>query len=124
MAYRGSRKSILESPSTEERNLSCGNSRLVAVANFLSCRSVVKGVGFVGTIRGGTPMHILHQQGRRLTLAALLCLICRCILSVTGPSPTIEQQIKNVLLTAKVVNSRQSNKGITNPWRLPLTDVT
>src|SRR5207237_8421042 len=115
MAYRGSSKTVLESPSTEERNLKCGNSRLVAVANFLSCRSVVKGVGFVGTIRGGTPMHILHQQGRRLTLAALLCLICPCIVRAADQTRFIKEQIKNFLLTAKLVNTHQSNKGITNP---------
>ena len=32
--------------------------------------------------------------------------------------------MKQFLLNARVVNSRQSSKGITNPWRLTLSDGT
>jgi hypothetical protein len=35
-----------------------------------------------------------------------------------------KDQIKQFLLTAKVVKSEQSKKGITNPWRLTLSDGT
>src|SRR5438094_4164145 len=38
--------------------------------------------------------------------------------------PLTKEQIKQFLLTAKVVKSEQSKKGITNPWRLTLTDCT
>jgi hypothetical protein len=68
-------------------------------------------------------MHILHQRGRRLTLAALLCLICAYCRAADETTFT-KEQIKNFLLTAKVVKSRHSDKGITNPWRLTLTDGT
>jgi hypothetical protein len=33
-----------------------------------------------------------------------------------------EDQIREFLLTAKVVNYRESDKGVTHPWRLTLTD--
>ena len=69
-------------------------------------------------------MHILHQQGRRLTLAALLCLICPCIVRAADQTSFTKEQIKNFLLTAKIVKSQRTSKGITNPWRLTLTDGT
>jgi hypothetical protein len=69
-------------------------------------------------------MHILHQQGRRLTAAALLCLICPCIVRAADETTFTKEQIKNFLLTAKVVGSKQSSKGVTQPWRLTLTDGT
>ncbi len=69
-------------------------------------------------------MHILHQQGRRLAAAALLCLICTCIVSAADEPTLTKEQIKNFLLTAKIVKSQRTSKGITNPWRLTLTDGT
>ncbi len=69
-------------------------------------------------------MHILHQQRRRLIAAALLCLICPCIVKAADETTLTKEQIKNFLLTAKVVKSDRSGKGITHPWRLTLTDGT
>src|ERR1700682_5202739 len=69
-------------------------------------------------------MHILHQQGRRLAAAALLCLICPCIVRAADQTTFTKEQIKNFLLTAKVVKSEQSKKGITHTLRLTLTDGT
>jgi hypothetical protein len=69
-------------------------------------------------------MHIFYQHWRRLICVATICLTCRlCVVAIDEPALTNEQ-IKQFLLTAKVVKSRQSNKGITNPWRLTLTDGT
>ena len=69
-------------------------------------------------------MHILGLQWRRLILAAMVFLLCR-VLVVASDEPTLSKdQIKEFLLTAKVVRSQQSKKGITNPWRLTLTDGT
>jgi len=69
-------------------------------------------------------MQIFHLQWRRLTVAAVVCLIFPCL--VTGADePTLnKEQIKHFLLTAKVVASKQSGKGITQPWRLTLSDGT
>ncbi len=69
-------------------------------------------------------MHILHQQRRRLIAVALLCLICPCIVRAADETTFNKEQIKNFLLTAKIVNSQRSSKGITHTWRLTLTDGT
>jgi hypothetical protein len=69
-------------------------------------------------------MHIPRPRWWRLILATVVCLTFP--LSVIGSDePTLtKEQIKEFLLTAKVVNSKQSNIGITNPWRLTLTNGT
>src|SRR4029077_17540523 len=95
----------------------------LAIANILSCRSAIKGVSS-GAQLGRYPMHILHHQGRRLAAAALLCLICPCLVRAAEETALTKEQIKNFLLTAKVVKSEHANKGITNTLRLTLTDGT
>jgi hypothetical protein len=61
---------------------------------------------------------------RRFILAAVACLICRSF-AVAADEPTLtKEQIKNFLLTAKVVNSREAKKGITHTSRLTLSDGT
>ena len=69
-------------------------------------------------------MRMLHQQGRRLAAAALLCFICPCIVRAADETAFTKEQIKNFLVTAKVVKSQRSSIGITHPWRLTLTDGT
>src|SRR5882724_4846875 len=69
-------------------------------------------------------MNVLRLRWRGLTLAVAACLACR-LFAVASDEPTLtKDQIKQFLLTAKVVKSVQSKKGITNPWRLTLTDGT
>src|SRR6266852_3980499 len=69
-------------------------------------------------------MRILHRQGWKLAAAALLCLIGPGIVRAADETTFTKEQIKNFLLTAKVVKSQQSSIGITQPWRLTLTDGT
>ena len=69
-------------------------------------------------------MQIFHLQWRRLTLAAVGCLIFPCLVMAADESAPSKDQIKHFLLTAKVVGSKQSGKGITQPWRLTLSDGT
>jgi len=69
-------------------------------------------------------MHILHRQGSKLAAAALLCLICPYFVRAADETTLTKEQIKNFLLTAKVVKSQRSSIGITHPWRLTLTDGT
>jgi hypothetical protein len=69
-------------------------------------------------------VHIFHQQGRKLIAVALLWLICPCFVRAADETAFTKDQIKNFLLTAKVVKSDRSGKGITHPWRLTLTDGT
>jgi hypothetical protein len=69
-------------------------------------------------------MHMLPRPRWRLIVAAVVCLSCRLFV-VASDEPTLtRQQIKHFLLTARVVKSQQSEKGITNPLRLTLTDGT
>jgi hypothetical protein len=69
-------------------------------------------------------MHILHRHGLKLAAVALLCLICPYFVRAADETAFTKEQIKNFLLTAKVVKSQRSSIGITHPWRLTLTDGT
>ena len=45
--------------------------------------------------------------------------------SVAADEPTLnKEQMRHFLLTAKVVQKKQSSKGVTSPWRLTLSDGT
>jgi hypothetical protein len=69
-------------------------------------------------------MHIPGLRWWRLIIATMVCLTFP--LSVTASDePTLsKEQIKQFLLTAKVVKSERAKKGITETWRLTLTDGT
>jgi hypothetical protein len=69
-------------------------------------------------------MYMLHQSWRRLVIAAAVCLICSRVGSAADETPLTKEQIKHFLLTAKIVGSKQSQKGITQPWHLTLSDGT
>lgn len=73
-------------------------------------------------IRGGIPVHIPGPQLRRLVLATVICLSCTRFVTASSESTLSNEQIKHFLLTAKVLRSQRSKKGITEPWRLTLTD--
>src|SRR3984893_3479378 len=69
-------------------------------------------------------MRVLHLQWRGLILATVVCLTCRLFVVAADEPILTKEQINQFLLTAKVVKSQRSKKGITNPWRLTLTDGT
>ena len=69
-------------------------------------------------------MSALRLRWRGVVLAVVACLACRLFVAASDEPTLSKDQIKQFLLTAKVVNSKQSDKGITNPWRLTLTDGT
>ena len=69
-------------------------------------------------------MHILHQPWRRLIVAAVVCLTCTRFVPASDEPTLTKEQIRQFLLTAKVVKSEHTKKGITDPWRLTLTDGT
>ena len=69
-------------------------------------------------------MHILYQPWRRLIVAAVVCLTCTRLVTASDEPTLTKEQIKQFLLTAKVVKSEHTKKGITEPWRLTLTDGT
>jgi hypothetical protein len=61
---------------------------------------------------------------RKLILAAVVCLTCG-LFAVAADEPTLtKEQIKQFLLTAKVVNSRDVQRGITHTVRLTLSNGT
>ena len=60
---------------------------------------------------------------RKLQLAVALCLMS-AVFGIAAEPELTKDQIKQFLLTAKVVRSRQTSKGVTQPFRLTLTDGT
>src|ERR1700747_196878 len=69
-------------------------------------------------------MNPLHLHRRALILAAVVCLTCQLFV-VAADEPTLtKEQIRQFLLTAKVIDSRPASKGITHTWRLTLSDGT
>ena len=60
----------------------------------------------------------------RLTLVAVACLTCGLFAVAADESTLTKEQIKQFLLTAKVVGSRDAKKGITHTMRLTLSDGT
>jgi len=68
-------------------------------------------------------MNLLYLR-RRLFLAAAACLVCG-LFAVAGDEPNLtKEQIKQFLVTAKVVSSHGAKKGVTNTARLTLSDGT
>jgi hypothetical protein len=64
-----------------------------------------------------------HLRWRGI-LALMVCLTCRLFV-VAADEPTLtKEQMKQFLVTAKVVDSRESKKGITHTTRLTLSDGT
>jgi hypothetical protein len=62
-------------------------------------------------------------QLRRLWLGA--CLACMAVPALASPpdDPGLsKEEMKHFLLTAPVIHSKQSGKGVTHPWRLTLSD--
>jgi hypothetical protein len=62
----------------------------------------------------------MNSNWRRITLGVALLLGCAPLL--LAEDTLTKEQMKEFLLKAKVVKSSQSQKGITNPWHLVLSD--
>jgi hypothetical protein len=69
-------------------------------------------------------MRVHHLQSRCLILATVVCLACAGLVAASEEPTLTKEQIKQFLLTAKVVKSEQAKKGITNTLRLTLSDGT
>ena len=67
-------------------------------------------------------MHVLRQLLRSSIIATLVCLICAGVTRAADEPSLTKEQITNFLLTAKIVGSKPAAKGITNTWRLTLSD--
>ena len=70
-------------------------------------------------------MEELDVYRRILTIGIVVLLFTSLAAAADDPAPKLtNDQIKHFLLTAKVVKSKHSSKGITSPWRLTLSDGT
>ena len=69
-------------------------------------------------------MHLRYQPWRTFIAATLVCLSCSLLVRAADEPALTKEQIRNFLLTAKVVKSEHSKKGVTAPWRLTLSDGT
>jgi hypothetical protein len=69
-------------------------------------------------------MYILDLRSRRLILAMVVCLTCAHFVTASDEPALTKEQIKQFLLTAKVVKSDKAKKGITQTSRLTLSDGT
>jgi hypothetical protein len=66
----------------------------------------------------------LHSGARESILTALVCLTCQLFVVAADESTLTTDQIKQFLLTAKVLNSQEAARGITHTLRLTLSDGT
>jgi len=66
-------------------------------------------------------MNTLYMRSR-LILVTVVCLTCGLFAVAADETTLTKEQIKQFLLTAKVVSSKDAKKGITNTKRLTLSD--
>jgi hypothetical protein len=66
-------------------------------------------------------VRLLQVHLQRIAVAITLCLFFAGFVIAADPELSREQ-MKQFLLTAKVLSSRQTNKGVTLPWRLTMSD--
>jgi len=69
-------------------------------------------------------MYLPNLHCRRLITLSLIFLFLASLATASDETSLTKEQIKHFLLTAKIIASKQSGKGITHPWRLTLSDGT
>jgi hypothetical protein len=69
-------------------------------------------------------MSLIHFRPRGLLFALVVCLACQLSALAADEQTLTKEQIKQFLLTAKVVHSGEAKKGITHTMRLTLSDGT
>jgi hypothetical protein len=69
-------------------------------------------------------MYAPHLPCRRLIALSLFVLLFANFATANDVTTLSKEQIMHFLLTAKIIASKQSAKGITHPWRLTLSDGT
>jgi hypothetical protein len=67
-------------------------------------------------------MDIRAFRGRRLIVAVGMCLLGVPLATAKDDATLSKDQIKQFLLTAKIVGAKESSKGVTRPTRLTLSD--
>ena len=69
-------------------------------------------------------MRMLYLNWQRLILATVVCLTCTRFVTAFDEPTLTKEQIKQFLLTAKVVKGEKAKKGVTGTSRLTLSDGT
>ena len=67
-------------------------------------------------------MNSLHLRFSAMLLAGVVCLTCGLFPATADDAALTKDQIKHFLLTAKVLRSKESKKGVTHTVRLTLSD--
>jgi hypothetical protein len=67
-------------------------------------------------------MDVRGLFGRKLIVAVAMCLLCVPLATSADDTTLTKEQIKEFLLTAKIVGARPAHKGTTQTLRLTLTD--
>jgi hypothetical protein len=93
------------------------------VSKTKMCTGQLSLLGPAGGMLGGAMLK-LRQSRVRLLLVILLCFLYSHPLTADDASALTKEKIKQFLLTAKVIRSRSSEKGITATQRLTLSDGT
>ena len=65
-----------------------------------------------------------HSRWQSSIFTTAICLICPVLIAASDEPNLSNEQMRQFLLTAKVVASRHTSEGITQPWRLTLSDDT
>lgn len=67
-------------------------------------------------------MDLRAALGKRLMVAVAMCLLGVPLATAADDTALTKEQIKEFLLTAKIVGAKDSSKGVTHPLRLTLSD--
>jgi hypothetical protein len=73
---------------------------------------------------GACAMKLRHLRRATAMVGTLVCLTCGLVVLASDEPSVTKEQIEHFLLTAKVVNSRYAKKGVTDTFRLTLSDGT
>jgi len=84
----------------------------------------VAGEYSMGQFPEDTPMQELPKPLARLLVVLLACVIIPLAAHATDDTPLTKEQIKQFLLTAEIIKSKPSSKGVTHPWHLTLSNGT
>lgn len=69
-------------------------------------------------------MRLSHVHWQWLIFAIAVCLLCPSVVGAADKPTFTRKQIRQFLLNAEVVGSRQDPRGIAHPWRLTLSNGT
>jgi hypothetical protein len=108
------------------RNLNAGAIFGILLLSMLSNRRILpRNTDLLSEFRGGkSSMYGRYTRLRTLILASVISLGFPLLIGASEATTLTKEQIKEFLLNAKIVSGKQTVKGITNPWRLTLSDGT